>query len=160
MAPFAELSWQPPAAAAGAAALIDTNPAMLAGSRAADSRRASDRPNADPRIMLPPSLVGSPRYCAGVAESFGESQMNVRLSRGADRCVLWQRNADWSRRRAAPTPVARAGGTGAIRGVGQIRWCLGLRPLLSALRQPKWPMPGRVDAPGRTGGHDLADPPR
>src|SRR6202022_4144605 len=81
--------------------------------------------------------------------TFGESQMNVRLSPGANRCVLWQRNADWSRRRAAPTNVARIDRKSAIRRVGWIRRCLGLRPLLPALRRSKWPMPGRVDASGR-----------
>src|SRR5207253_2779025 len=43
--------------------------------------------------------------------------MNVWLNLHADRCVLWQRNADRSRCRAAPTPLARTGGKGAIRGV-------------------------------------------
>jgi hypothetical protein len=75
MAPFAELSWHPPAAAAGAAALIDTNPAMLAGSSAADSKRASERrPNVGPRVMFPPSLDRSPFTLAVTAEGLANAK--------------------------------------------------------------------------------------
>src|SRR5260370_23379367 len=54
---------------------------------------------------------GSPMQSGYDGRSFGEIQMNVRVSHTADRGVLWQRNSDWSRRRATPTPSAGAGGT-------------------------------------------------
>src|SRR5438477_13195958 len=86
--------------------------------------------------------------------------MNVWLNLGVDRSVLWQRNADRSRCRAAPTSLARTGGAGAIRGVRGIRRRLDLRPLHAAVWRPERTLPGSVDPAGEPGGAHLAAPPR
>src|SRR3989441_8124035 len=135
-------------------------PAILAGSNASASNRAIERPSAERNFMVPPSLIRTPRHSGGPVERFGESQMNVWLNLDVDRCVLWQRNADWSRRCAAPTPMARTGGKGAVRGIGWIRRRLGFRPFHAALRRPKWSLRGGVDPAGRPRRDHLPDPPR
>src|SRR2546427_5323119 len=86
--------------------------------------------------------------------------MNVWLNLNADRCVLWQRNADWSRRRPASTPVARTGGKGAIRGIRWVGRRRGFRPLHAAVRRPEWSLPGSLAPAGRPGRDPLADPRR
>src|ERR1700730_3772503 len=138
-----------------AEALTAVIPATLAGNSDSASKRASERPNAGRRFIFPPSLNAIPTALWPRRRSFGESQMNVRLNRGADRCVLWQRNAPGSRCCPTSTPVAGAGGKGAIRRGTRFRRGLGFRPFHAALRRPERPVSGSVDPTGRAGGSDL-----
>src|SRR5438132_11260351 len=155
-------SWHPATAWDGLAAATPTAviPAILAGSKASASKRAIERPSAERNFMGPPSLIRIPSTRWRSSKTLWRSQMNVWLNLHADRCVLWQRNADGSRCRAAPTPLARTGGRGAIRGVRGIRRRLDLRPLHAAVRRPEWSLPGGVDPTGRPGRNHLKGPPR
>src|SRR5437762_356516 len=135
-------------------------PAILAGSSASATKRAIARRRTGRSFMFPPCVVwSSPPHSGGGAECFGENPMNVQLSRDANRPVLWQRNADWSRRRTTSTPVARTDRTSAIRRKRRLRRGLGIRSFQAALRQSERALHGRLDAAGRAGGPDLPDPP-
>src|SRR5207302_1235435 len=79
-------------------ALTALIPAKLAGTRASAIKRAIERPNTGRTFMVPPSKVIVPQSPLVVERKcFGASQMNVQLSHGGNRPVLWQENARRSR---------------------------------------------------------------
>src|SRR5205823_7810255 len=89
------------AAALLAEALTAVIPATLAGSNASAIKRAIACRRTGRSFMFPPYVVwSSPQHSGAGAGCFGENPMNVQLSRDANRPVLWQRNADWSRCRS------------------------------------------------------------
>src|SRR5438094_9435803 len=105
--------------------------------------------------MFPPCVVwSSPQHSGSGEECFGENAMNVQLSRDANRPVLWQRNADWSRRRATSTLVAGTGGRSAIRRAGWLGRGVGIRALQAAVCELELALRGSMDTAGGPVGGD------